>query len=160
MRRRFVEAARSPLPALPRSAVHSLGFAPEMQTELDSRLEALGAKGHHELVAGAIRGEQHLFSAWSAADEPPADSSLFEIGSITKTLTGILLADMSLRGEVGLDDPLSGIWISRGRPDATVSRRCSSWPPTAAGCPTSPSSSAGASCSTPSASPGGSRGPG
>lgn len=31
--------------------------------------------------------------------------SLFEIGSITKTFTAILLADMVLRGEVSLDDP-------------------------------------------------------
>lgn len=33
--------------------------------------------------------------------------SLFEIGSITKTFTGILLADMVVRGEVNLDDPVS-----------------------------------------------------
>lgn len=33
--------------------------------------------------------------------------SIFEIGSITKGLTGILLADMVLRGEVRLDDPAS-----------------------------------------------------
>jgi CubicO group peptidase (beta-lactamase class C family) len=33
--------------------------------------------------------------------------SLFEIGSITKGFTGILLADMVLRGEVNLDDPVA-----------------------------------------------------
>ena len=33
--------------------------------------------------------------------------TVFEIGSITKAFTGVLLADMHLRGEVGLDDPLS-----------------------------------------------------
>lgn len=33
--------------------------------------------------------------------------SLFEIGSVSKVLTGVLLAEMALRGEVGLDDPLS-----------------------------------------------------
>src|SRR5690606_31689949 len=33
--------------------------------------------------------------------------SVFEIGSITKAFTGILLADMVLRGEVSLDDAVS-----------------------------------------------------
>lgn len=36
----------------------------------------------------------------------PTDAR-FEIGSVTKAFTGILLADMVLRGEVALDDPLS-----------------------------------------------------
>ena len=33
--------------------------------------------------------------------------TLFEIGSITKAFTGVLLAEMALRGEVALDDPVS-----------------------------------------------------
>lgn len=33
--------------------------------------------------------------------------SVFEIGSITKTFTGVLLADMVMRGEVSLRDPVS-----------------------------------------------------
>ena len=37
----------------------------------------------------------------------PGPDTLFEIGSITKVLTGVLLADMHLRGEVALTDPLS-----------------------------------------------------
>ena len=32
--------------------------------------------------------------------------SIFEIGSLTKVFTGVLLADMAARGEVALDDPL------------------------------------------------------
>lgn len=36
---------------------------------------------------------------------PCTPATLFEIGSVTKTFTGILLADMALRGEVALDDP-------------------------------------------------------
>jgi len=35
------------------------------------------------------------------------EKSLFEIGSISKTFTGILLADMSLKGEVSLDDSVA-----------------------------------------------------
>jgi D-alanyl-D-alanine-carboxypeptidase/D-alanyl-D-alanine-endopeptidase len=41
------------------------------------------------------------------AAEPVTPSTGFEIGSITKVFTGLLLADMVLRGEVSLDDPVS-----------------------------------------------------
>jgi serine-type D-Ala-D-Ala carboxypeptidase/endopeptidase len=41
------------------------------------------------------------------SDIPLDGDSIFEIGSITKTFTAILLADMSARGEVALDDPIS-----------------------------------------------------
>lgn len=37
---------------------------------------------------------------------PATDSTIFEIGSISKVLTGTLLADMVIRGQVGLDDPV------------------------------------------------------
>jgi CubicO group peptidase (beta-lactamase class C family) len=37
----------------------------------------------------------------------PDEHSIFEIGSITKTFTAILLADAVLEGKVGLEDPLS-----------------------------------------------------
>jgi CubicO group peptidase (beta-lactamase class C family) len=44
----------------------------------------------------------------SAADERvPDDDTVFEIGSITKVFTGILLAQAVLNGEVKLDDPIS-----------------------------------------------------
>src|SRR6185503_10834740 len=39
--------------------------------------------------------------------DPVTPSTVFEIGSITKVFTGLLLADMVLRGEVALDDPVS-----------------------------------------------------
>ena len=39
--------------------------------------------------------------------DPVTPSTVFEIGSITKAFTGILLADMVLKGEVALDDPVS-----------------------------------------------------
>lgn len=44
----------------------------------------------------------------SGPDSVPIGSdAVFEIGSVTKTFTGTLLADMVLRGEVSLDDPVS-----------------------------------------------------
>src|SRR5690349_12510025 len=44
------------------------------------------------------------FSKANAAE--PNGDTLFEIGSMTKALTGTLLADMVKRGEVALDDPV------------------------------------------------------
>ena len=38
---------------------------------------------------------------------PLGPRSVFEIGSINKTFTGVLLADMVLRGEVALEDPVA-----------------------------------------------------
>jgi CubicO group peptidase (beta-lactamase class C family) len=43
----------------------------------------------------------------AAADVPYDGRTLFEIGSITKVFTGILLADMVERGEVGLEDQVA-----------------------------------------------------
>jgi D-alanyl-D-alanine-carboxypeptidase/D-alanyl-D-alanine-endopeptidase len=53
----------------------------------------------HVLTFGQVDPE-------AANSPPPTPDSLFEIGSITKVFTALLLADMSLRGEVDLDDPV------------------------------------------------------
>jgi len=54
-------------------------------------------------------GTTSVVSHGSAGDGAPplGPASTFEIGSITKTFTATLLAEMVLRGEVRLDDPLS-----------------------------------------------------
>lgn len=59
------------------------------------RLSAQGSKsvGYGSMKAGETR--------------PVTADSLFEIGSITKVFTTILLADMAAKGEVKLDDPIS-----------------------------------------------------
>jgi hypothetical protein len=68
---------------------------------------------------------------------PPDGSSLFEIGSITKTFTGGLLADMHLRGAFSLDDPLFEVTFPhRGRHGSIASPRYLSSPLTGAGYPT------------------------
>jgi CubicO group peptidase (beta-lactamase class C family) len=55
---------------------------------------------------------------WSVARTETDPASLgWEIGSITKVFTGVLLAEMSIRGEVGLDDP-----IGSHLPDAVARR--------------------------------------
>jgi serine-type D-Ala-D-Ala carboxypeptidase/endopeptidase len=78
-----------------------------VRDRLDRRLAGLGAQGHRAVVAGAIRGADRVVRGWSALGPAPGGATLFEIGSITKAFTGVLLADMHLRGEVALDDPLS-----------------------------------------------------
>jgi len=77
------------------------------QGKLDGRLARAGARGHRAMVAGVIREGRATVSGWASDGPAPDGSSLFEIGSITKAFTGVLLAEMHLRGEVSLDDPLS-----------------------------------------------------
>jgi len=63
------------------------------------------------LVVGIIdpTGRQHVYAVGRSRgpDSPLVDANtVFEIGSITKTFTASLLADMVRRGEVALDDPV------------------------------------------------------
>lgn len=50
----------------------------------------------------AISGDD-IEIAWDAGDDPLDASSLFQIGSITKTMTGVLFADAVVRGEAAAD---------------------------------------------------------
>ena len=70
------------------------------------------ADGSHTIVSYGDPGPDAL---------PLGPRSVFEIGSITKVFTGILLADMAARGELALEDPVQshahdGVTIpSRGK---------------------------------------------
>ena len=62
------------------------------------------------LAAVIVNGDQvrivtHGFQALDKTNPITADT-LFEIGSITKTFTALLLADMVVIGELKLDDPV------------------------------------------------------
>jgi serine-type D-Ala-D-Ala carboxypeptidase/endopeptidase len=70
------------------------------------------------LVVGYLAGGEERVAGYgrvgpSAASDPPADPdpptarTLFEIGSITKVFTGLLLADLAGEGVVDLDEPLA-----------------------------------------------------
>lgn len=65
------------------------------------------ARRHAALVVGTLRDGERDVRGMAATGTAPDEYSLFEIGSITKAFTGVLLADMVLGGEVALDDPLS-----------------------------------------------------
>jgi CubicO group peptidase (beta-lactamase class C family) len=62
-------------------------------------------------------GQVELEALGSIADEPEPQHLAWELGSITKVFTGILLAEMAAKGEVGLDDP-----IGRWAPEAVADR--------------------------------------
>ena len=63
------------------------------------------------IVVGVIRdGETHIWSYGETSfenGETPQSDSVFEIGSISKTFTGTLLAILSAEGTVQVEDPIS-----------------------------------------------------
>lgn len=81
---------------------HRAAVAAQVQPFLDA-----------ELISGLVVGlydagklEIYGFGA-GPGGKPPTGSTLFEIGSVTKVYTGLLLADAVQRREVSLDTPLS-----------------------------------------------------
>jgi D-alanyl-D-alanine-carboxypeptidase/D-alanyl-D-alanine-endopeptidase len=73
---------------------------------------AIGAFASSGLAPGvacavAAGGERWIDCAGEAAEgRPVVEHAVFDIGSLTKVFTGILLADMANAGEVALEDPL------------------------------------------------------
>ena len=62
------------------------------------------------IVVGVIRpdGSRRVYAYGDGGHgRAPTGESVFEIGSITKAFTGILLAEMAARGEVRLDQPVA-----------------------------------------------------
>jgi D-alanyl-D-alanine-carboxypeptidase/D-alanyl-D-alanine-endopeptidase len=87
-----------PAPILSDSAVRAI-----IQQRVDS-------KGSTGIAVGLIGpdGKSRVFAYGASGTARPIDAnSVFEIGSITKTFTAAILADMVAKGEVKLDDPVS-----------------------------------------------------
>lgn len=92
--------SQAPPPVIPnRAAVQSIGAT----LVLDPRVPGL--------AIGRLAEDGQLASGFGRLRERAGPKvtpeTLFEIGSITKAFTGVLLAEMVLRGEVALDDPVS-----------------------------------------------------
>jgi CubicO group peptidase (beta-lactamase class C family) len=95
-------------------AFRAVGAAPSPAGVEEAAARGLSALLTDGLVAGAcaavVRGDDVTFHACGRRrdDSPdlPDPRTLFEVGSLTKVFTGLLLADMADRGEVRLDDPL------------------------------------------------------
>lgn len=87
-----------------------------LQTQIDPGRQSLG------YVAGIIDGDGRRLITLGQSDAPDGRAldgdSVFEIGSITKLFTALLLADMVQRGEVALDDPVTKYLPPEGRPRA------------------------------------------
>lgn len=93
-----------------------LGTGLAAQADLKARVDALvrpviesgTAVG---LVVGIIDGSRTAIFGYGILSpkrpQTPDARTLFEIGSVTKVFTGVLLADAVHRGEVALDDPLA-----------------------------------------------------
>ena len=70
---------------------------------IDAERQGVGA------VVGIVDGHGRRVVVYGKSDgERPLDGDTeFEIGSITKVFTSLVLADMAAKGEVGLDDPIA-----------------------------------------------------
>ncbi|MBC9880315.1 serine hydrolase [Bradyrhizobium sp. INPA01-394B] len=74
-----------------------------LMDRIDARRRGVG------LVVGVIDQDGHRIIGYGKVDKGdhriPDGDTLFEIGSVTKTFTSLLLADMAERGEISLHDP-------------------------------------------------------
>ncbi len=81
-------------------------------TTLEHRLRPLfqGLPPDSGLAVAVIRGEEQAVACRGfvdpATERPVRADTRFELGSITKTFTALLLAEMVARGEVRYDDPI------------------------------------------------------
>jgi len=96
-------------------ALLSLAAPPPAGAQAPAALDSIAGafQAEHQvpgLAIGIVRPEGDTVLAYGVASRDgtvPIDANTsFEIGSIAKVFTGLLLAEMAVRGEVGLDDPL------------------------------------------------------
>ena len=89
-------------------------IGPGVLDEAVERIAARHGKRHVGLVVGAVTSAGARFvvpvGRVRAPDGPaPRADSLFEIGSVTKVFTALLLAEAVTRGELSLDTPLGDL---------------------------------------------------
>src|SRR5690554_192966 len=74
--------------------------------------------GHPAIIVAVVDGEQSRVYGFGEVDsgDAPDGKTLFEIGSITKTFTALLLADAVEAGEVTLEQPVQELLPDFGMP--------------------------------------------
>ena len=84
-------------------------FNAAIHASLQQFVEAKGIK--HGIVVGLVDEHGKTVISYgkldNGTDQEVNGDTLFEIGSVTKTFTGLLLEDMVERGQMKLDDPVS-----------------------------------------------------
>lgn len=82
----------------------------EVKDNIKSRVENAINTG---IVVGVISSNGITYYSYGVksleTNDAVDENSVFEIGSISKTFTGILLADMVIKGDLNLDDPLQSL---------------------------------------------------
>ena len=116
-RRRFLESAMAGASALTAGSAgaQTAGFRTD-----ESIGQVLRSRVAHEgkgLVAAVVQGDS---VAWAGSGRrgvddarPPDADTMFELGSLTKTFTALLLADMVVRRELTLDTPVQSVLPAR-----------------------------------------------
>lgn len=89
----------------------TVGAQPAIPDDIKENIKARVGNGLSTgIVLAVINGSEVSYFSQGVKSlktrEAVSEQSVFEIGSITKTFTGILLANLVLKGEVKLDDPL------------------------------------------------------
>lgn len=86
---------------------HNEAFTPEFKENIKARVDNDVNTG---IVIGVITPKGTSFYSYGVKSletkEPVDEHTVFEIGSITKTFTGVLLANEVVNGKLSLDDPL------------------------------------------------------
>jgi serine-type D-Ala-D-Ala carboxypeptidase/endopeptidase len=91
------------------TAADTAALEAEFKTALANRIDT--AKNAIGTLVGIVTPEGRRYIAYGLSRKggsaQPGPDTMFEIGSITKVFTSLLLADMVERGEVKLDDPVT-----------------------------------------------------
>jgi CubicO group peptidase (beta-lactamase class C family) len=92
----------------------SIAYALDLQEKIDPLAKPLIDEGEAvSFVIGVVRnGEKQIIGygeVEKGSGKAPTGETVYEIGSVTKAITCVILADMIHRGEVKLDDPLQKI---------------------------------------------------
>ncbi len=89
------------------TAAHSASIPESVKEAVRLRVEA---EKTPSIVVGIVDAEGTAYFAHGKTSLPdgpaPDEHTIYEIGSITKAFTGVLLADMAAKDEVSLDDPI------------------------------------------------------